>query len=80
MSCCATDAQPPDENALLVPVDDADALAAAINRLRGDEGLAAKLVKNGFETFARSYSKEVIVGQYLAMFRDVLERHSAGRR
>jgi glycogen synthase len=41
------------ENALLVPPDDADALAAAVRRLAGDAGLRGRLREAGRDTAAR---------------------------
>jgi glycogen(starch) synthase len=46
-----------EENALLMPVDDAEALGAAVRRLAGSEQLRAKLRAGGFVT-AHAYSAE----------------------
>lgn len=64
----------PENDALLVPVDDADALAESIEKLRSNEELATKLVVNGYEKYQTHYSKPAIVEQYLTMFREVLSQ------
>ncbi len=61
---------------LLVPVDDAAALAVALRRVLGDAALAARLVAGGRETYAKTFSESAIVDQYLELF----DRVRAGRR
>jgi glycosyltransferase involved in cell wall biosynthesis len=56
-------------NGLKVPVDDPRALAAAINGLLGDAGLAARLVDGGKARTATDFSEAAVVGRY----RHVLE-------
>jgi glycosyltransferase involved in cell wall biosynthesis len=63
-------------NGLLVPVDDACALAVALLRVLNDRDLAARLVAGGRETYATRFSEAAIVDQYLDLFARVL----AGRR
>jgi glycosyltransferase involved in cell wall biosynthesis len=61
---------------LLVPIDDAVAMAAALGRVLSDRALAARLVAAGQATYAARYSEAVIVGQYRALFAEL----SGGRR
>jgi glycosyltransferase involved in cell wall biosynthesis len=49
---------------LLVPVDDAPALAAALGRVLADRDLAARLVEAGRRTCEARYSEAVVVGAY----------------
>jgi len=62
-----------DENGLLVPIDDARSLAAAIRRLLEQPGLARKLAEAGRKAYEADYTEEKIVGRYLAFYRALLE-------
>ncbi len=53
-----------DETGLLVPVDDADALAAALGRLAGDPALRARLAQAGRAACEAEYSEPRVVGLY----------------
>lgn len=63
------------ETALLVPVDDVDALVAAIRRLAADAELRAGLGAAGRRRAIDSFSEEQGVAAYLDVYRAVLERH-----
>ncbi len=56
------------ETGLLVPVDDADALAGAIRRVLADSALAGRLAAAGRAAFEQSHSERVVVGRYLDFF------------
>jgi glycosyltransferase involved in cell wall biosynthesis len=60
------------DSGLLVPIDDAPALASAIGRVLADPALAARLVAGGRRAYAASFTESAVVGRYLALFRDVL--------
>ncbi len=62
----------PEENGLLVPVEDAPALAAAIGRVIGDAALAERLVEGGWESYRAGYTEAVAVSVYRAFFDRVL--------
>ncbi len=62
------------ENALMVPIDDAPALAAAIGRLIGDPALAARLAAGGRRTFEQSFTAAAYVRDTLCFYRAVLDR------
>ena len=66
-----------EENGLLVPVDDPDAMAAALQRLIDDPQLAANLGRHGRETFERGFTEEVAVRRYLELFERVLAEKQA---
>jgi glycosyltransferase involved in cell wall biosynthesis len=68
-----------EENGLLVPPGNADALAMAMNRLLGDEPLRRQLGKAGRELVAREFTAEQMVAGNLAVYREVLEERAARR-
>jgi glycosyltransferase involved in cell wall biosynthesis len=57
---------------LVVPEGDADALAAAIQRLLAGENLRRQLARAGRERVERHYSWEKVASQMYELFRDVL--------
>lgn len=59
----------PRENGLLVPVDDAPALAHAIGEILGNPNLAVLLAEGGLGTLQHRFSEEAVVGQYLDFYR-----------
>jgi len=61
------------DDALLVPKDDADALAHALRRVIGTPDLAAHLTGRGAERFAAEFSRKQVVSRYRA-FLDQMER------
>ncbi len=65
-------------NGLLVPVGDAPALAAAIERLVRDEPLRAAFAAESRER-ARDYDAAVMARRYLEVYRDIAPEIEAGR-
>jgi glycosyltransferase involved in cell wall biosynthesis len=59
---------------LLVPVDDAEALAAGVRRLLDDPALRARLAKAGAERVTTGFSEAAVVAQWKQLFAD----HGAG--
>jgi glycosyltransferase involved in cell wall biosynthesis len=59
-----------DEDGLLVPVDDAQALAAAINRLLTDPMLRIRLVQQGAERVEAEFSERSVTAQWRQLFAD----------
>jgi glycosyltransferase involved in cell wall biosynthesis len=57
---------------LLVPVEDAPALAAAINAVLQDTALAATLVGAGYAAYSASYTESSVVAQYCDFFERVI--------
>lgn len=53
---------------LLVPIDDADAMRAALLRLAGEPTLGAQLIAGGRETLAARFSVEAVTDAYLDLF------------
>ena len=58
------------EDGLLVPIDDADALAEAVNRLIADPMTCIRLVQNGAERVESQFSPAAVVTQWRALFAD----------
>jgi len=56
------------EDALLVPIQDSDAIAAAISQCRDNPNLAQNLVAAGRASLTKRFTKERIVDQYFEIF------------
>ena len=56
------------ETGLLVPVDDAHALAAAIDRLRRDPALAAALAAAGHGAYQAGFTEDAVVRRWIDFF------------
>jgi glycosyltransferase involved in cell wall biosynthesis len=55
-------------NGLLTPVDNADALADALNRVIADEALRYQLAREGFATYQRQFTEAAVVANYRQFF------------
>jgi hypothetical protein len=60
-----------EKEALLVPLDDDGALAAAIERVLTDEALAGRLVAAGRERIASEFDMERVTDAHLALFQSL---------
>ena len=58
------------QTGLLVAVDDADALAAALRRVLETPTLAQDLAQAGFAAYQSGYTKAAVVGRYRAFFEE----------
>ena len=56
---------------LLVPPEDANALAAAITRVLGDLSLAGRLAEAGREAYRARFSEPAVVAQFIDLFEKV---------
>lgn len=65
------------EDALLVPVDDPEALAQGIRDVLTSKDLANRLVENGRKRIETEFSENVVIGQYLDMFEQVRPKRGA---
>lgn len=76
----ATDSQGPGEaiehgvTGLLTPVDKVAPLAAAINEVLSRPELRTQLVEQAYRHYQERYSQRVIVDQYMALYRELLEK------
>lgn len=68
-----------DEAGLLVPVDDAAALAQAVRRVTGDPELAARIAAEGHARFERDYTEDAVVDRFLAFFDRIVRECAASR-
>ena len=59
---------------LLVPIDDAPALTAAIRRVFGDADLKARLVANGRRRYEAEFTEAAVVASYKALFERIARR------
>lgn len=62
------------EDGLLFPIDDVQALQSCITRLMADKSLQSRLVERGFERYQAEFTKENTVRRYLDHYRDILAR------
>jgi rhamnosyl/mannosyltransferase len=60
------------QTGLVVPPRDPDALAAAINRLLGDEALRTQMGARGSERARQEFSHEVMIDRVLRIYEDLL--------
>jgi glycosyltransferase involved in cell wall biosynthesis len=56
------------ENGLLVPVEDADTLAATIKQLAGDRAYGTRLANAGYRTFQAEFSESKVIKLYQEFF------------
>ena len=61
-----------EETGLLVPIDDADALARSINRLLDLPEFAVELASAGNRAYQTTYNENIVVQQYKAFFEKVI--------
>lgn len=64
------------ENGLLVPINDADSLAKAIQKVLNSSELAANLVIQGKETYSKHHSQKAVLSQYTEFFQKVVQKTS----
>jgi glycosyltransferase involved in cell wall biosynthesis len=60
-----------DEDAILTPVDDVEALAAGMRKLLSSKPLAERLVAAGWRRVSEEFSESVIVRRYIDLFEKV---------
>jgi glycosyltransferase involved in cell wall biosynthesis len=62
-----------EKNGMLVPLNDAEALAGAIGRVIDDKGLRARIVEGGRIAYEARFTKEVYVRDMLAFYQRILK-------
>ncbi|MEZ5666416.1 MAG: glycosyltransferase [Alphaproteobacteria bacterium] len=62
-----------EETGLLVPVDDAEAMAVGLTRLIEQPALARRLAAGGHRVYRAAYTPDVVVAQYVELFRRLLD-------
>lgn len=58
-------------DALMVPIDDVDALADAMTRLMQDPSLCNKIVTNGYAEFKKQFTKESVLQTYNNLYKNL---------
>jgi glycosyltransferase involved in cell wall biosynthesis len=64
-------------NGLLVPVDDAPALAAAIGRLAADRGLRTRLIEQGKADYEQGFTREAVTQRLIALYSEITAERQA---
>ena len=59
------------ENGLIVPIDDVDALAAALHEALVNKPLAAHMVKSGLKDYKAHFTKEAVTKAYMKFYRAI---------
>ncbi|MFP4097603.1 MAG: glycosyltransferase family 4 protein [Alphaproteobacteria bacterium] len=62
-----------EENGLIVNIDDAGALANAINRVIKDKELCNHIVENGYKAYQQSFTRDVFKKNVTALYEKILE-------
>jgi len=62
-----------EKNGMLVPMNDADALAGAISRVIADKDLRARIVEGGRNSYEARFTKEVYVRDMFAFYERILK-------
>ncbi|MDD3288160.1 MAG: glycosyltransferase [Alphaproteobacteria bacterium] len=62
-------------NGLLVPIDDSVALAEALQKAIGDKDLRELLVKNGYDTYLKDYTREAVTARMLELYQKLIDFH-----
>ena len=66
------------ESGLLVPVEDAGALAAAIRRVIVEPGLAERLVAGGWAAYQADFTEAISVARYMDLFERLARERRGG--
>jgi glycosyltransferase involved in cell wall biosynthesis len=66
-------------NGLLVPVDDAEALAHGIRRLIGDPALQARLIEQGAADYQKGFTRAAVTQRMIALYRAIIAEHGGTR-
>jgi glycosyltransferase involved in cell wall biosynthesis len=64
-------------NGLLVPIDDAPALAAAIGRLVADPALEARLIERGRADYHKDFTREAVTRRMIALYTEIIAERVA---
>ena len=60
------------EDALVTPIDDTDAVAAAMRDLMGDKHLQRQLAREGYKKYQDFFRKDKILTKYHVLYKDIL--------
>lgn len=62
-----------EKTGLLVPIDDPQALAAAIRRALDEQGLRQRMITEGQAAYQRTYTREAVTREWIAYYRNLAE-------
>lgn len=65
-----------EQNGLLVPVDDEEALTTAMKRFLTDEDLCQAVVDGGRKTYEKTFTENAVVQEYMNLYHSVLDEGS----
>lgn len=65
-------------NGLLVPIDDAGALADAVRRIIADPTLESRLIEHGRSDYQRNFTRKAVTERMIALYREIIAEHSNG--
>jgi len=68
------------ENGMLVPKDDVDAFAAAVNAVLGDPDLRARIVDGGTKEYEERFTKQAYIKAQLAFYEKVMAQARSAER
>lgn len=63
------------KNGLLVPIDDATALAEALGRAAHDDDLRRRLIAEGFNTYSLHYTRKAVTEKMAALYQKLIDNH-----
>lgn len=62
-----------EQNGLLVDIDDAAGLAAALRRVIDDAPLRARMIEHGYQTYRATYTREAVTQRWISFYRSLKE-------
>ncbi len=60
-----------EEDGLIIPIDNIEAMSMAIKRIVSDKPLKNKMVENGYNRYLQEFTKEKSVQNYITYFKDI---------
>ena len=62
-----------EEDGIITPVDDKEAIKSAITRMSKDKALCDKLIENGYKRYENEFTKEKTLQSYLSWYQEIIE-------
>ncbi len=67
------------QNGLLVPIDDVDALQAALALAIKDETLRRNMISSGFQTYSRTYTRKAVTQRMINLYEKMIAEHKKSK-
>ncbi|MGE4351198.1 MAG: glycosyltransferase [Bdellovibrionales bacterium] len=64
-----------EKNGLLVPIDDVQALAQALDRALKDEALRRRMIAEGFNTYSLSFTRKAVTDKMIGLYEKLIADH-----